>query len=60
MAQRVKDLASSLHQLGLLLWLGFDPWPKKKKRRRASDLSSNSYPDTVTGLSGEKEETTIG
>ena len=23
----VKDLALSVQRLGLLLWLGFDPWP---------------------------------
>ena len=28
MAQLVKDLALSLLWLGLLLWLGFDPWPR--------------------------------
>ena len=28
MVQWVKDLALSLQQLGLLLWHGFDPWPK--------------------------------
>ena len=28
MAQLVKELASSLQQLGLLLWYGFNPWPK--------------------------------
>ena len=27
-AQQVKDLAKSLQQLGLLLWHGFDPWPR--------------------------------
>ena len=27
-AQQVKDLALSLQQRGLLLWLVFDPWPK--------------------------------
>ena len=27
MAQRVKDLALSLQQLGPLLWHGFDYWP---------------------------------
>ena len=27
MAQWVQDLASSLLQLGSLLWRGFDPWP---------------------------------
>ena len=28
MAKRLKDLALSLQWLGLLVWLGFDPWPK--------------------------------
>ena len=28
MVQWVKDLALSVQQLGLLLWLGFDPWPR--------------------------------
>lgn len=27
MVQRIKYLMSSLQQLGLLLWHGFDPWP---------------------------------
>ena len=27
-AQQVKDLVSSLQQLGSLLWHGFDPWPR--------------------------------
>ena len=27
MAQWVEDPKLSLQQLGLLLWLGFDPWP---------------------------------
>ena len=26
-AQQVKDWALSLQRPGLLLWLGFDPWP---------------------------------
>ena len=28
MAQRVKDLALALQRLRLLLWYGFDPWPR--------------------------------
>ena len=28
MVQCVKNLALSLQWLGLLLWCGFDPWPK--------------------------------
>ena len=44
MVQCVKNLALSLQWLGLLLWCGFDPWPKNfhmpqaqpKKRERAS------------------------
>ena len=28
MVQRVKDLASSLQRLRLLLWCGFSPWPR--------------------------------
>ena len=28
MAYRVKDVVLSLLRLGLLLWHGFDPWPK--------------------------------
>ena len=28
MAQQVKDLALSFQWLGLLLWLGFDTWPR--------------------------------
>ena len=27
MAQLVKELALSLQWLGMLLWLGFSPWP---------------------------------
>ena len=27
-AQQVKDPVLSLDRLGLLLWLGFDPWPR--------------------------------
>ena len=44
MAQRVKDLALSQWQLGLLLWHGFNPlsgnfhmarvWPKRKKKEK--------------------------
>ena len=44
MVQQVKDLVLSLQQLGLLLWRGFDPWPRnfhilqegerKKKKKR--------------------------
>lgn len=29
MVQRVKDLVLSLEWLGLLLWPGFDPWPRE-------------------------------
>ena len=29
MAQWVKDLVLSLQWLELLLWQGFDPWPRK-------------------------------
>ena len=47
MAQQVKDLVLSLQQLGLLLWRGFDPWPrnfhilqegerKKKKKKNVT------------------------
>ena len=28
MAQGVEDLALPLQQVGLLLWLWFDPWPR--------------------------------
>lgn len=34
-AQRIKDLALSLHWLGSLLWLGLDPWPGKFHMPRA-------------------------
>ena len=44
MVQHIKDPALSLQQLGLLLWLGYIPWPrnfhmqwaqpKKKKKLR--------------------------
>ena len=47
MAQYVKDLVLSLQQLGLLLWCGFDPWPRsfhrpqvqpeKKKRKEKEE-----------------------
>ena len=49
MVQQVKDLALSLLWLGLLLWHGFDPWPrsfymlkawpkKKKKKLRLKEV----------------------
>ena len=34
MVQWVKDPALSLQQLRLLLWLGFDPWPRNFHRLR--------------------------
>ena len=46
MAQQVKDLAWSLQGLRLLLWRGFDPWPRnfhtlwlqqKKERERKKE-----------------------
>ena len=47
MAQQVKDPALSLQQLRLLLWRGFDPWPRnfctlqdrpKKKNKTTLDV----------------------
>ena len=35
MAQRVKDLESSLQRVGSRLWLRFDPWPGKFHMPRA-------------------------
>ena len=32
MAQQIEDLASSLPQLGVLLWRGFEPWPRTSMR----------------------------
>ena len=49
MAQQVKDLALSFQWLGLLLWLGFDPWPRyfciavgtAKKKKKVLDILNN-------------------
>ena len=45
MAQWVKDLASSLQWLGLLLWRGFDPWlegQKRKKKKKSKKTNTES------------------
>ena len=44
MAQRIKDVALSRQQLGLLLWHGFDPWPRELLH--------------VTGMAGKKKKMT--
>ena len=52
MAQWVKDLVLSLQWLGLLLWCGFDPWPRnfhmlevqpKKKKKNLENISILLY-----------------
>ena len=60
MAQWVKDQALSLQQLGLLLWPGFDPWPRnfwmpwawpKKKKK-----SKNWKPEENCGIEAEEKK----
>ena len=57
MSQRVNDRALALQQLGLLLWLGFDPWlmpwawPEKsirqnKRKRIKSKKTPNQHPSS--------------
>ena len=49
MAQRVKGLTLLLQRLGLLLWQGFDPWPRnfhmpqvwpKKKKKKEKNVKN--------------------
>ena len=44
-AQQVKDLAWSLLWLGLLLWLGFDPWPGNFHMAQAQPTEKNNLND---------------
>ena len=44
MAQQVKDLASSLLWLWLLLWRGFDPWPGNFGMRQAQPETKTEAP----------------
>ena len=50
MAQQVKDLVLSLQQLGLLLWRGFDPWPRNfhilqegERKKKKKECDSTTY-----------------
>lgn len=44
MAQWVKDAALSLQRLGLLLWLGFSPWPRNLHVPGVSQNKTKSTP----------------
>ena len=51
MAQQVKDLALSLFQQWLLLWCGFNPWPRvawPKKKKKKNEVYK--FPEKPLGV----------
>ena len=48
MVQKVKVLVSSLQWLRLLLWLGFDPWPRNFHKPQEQPEKKKSKKKSVT------------
>ena len=60
-AQQVRNPALSLLQLGLLLWCGFDPWPRnfhmpwvQPKTERENDRGRNRWREGEEAIKGFK------
>ena len=64
MEQQVKDLVLSLQWFRLLLWCGFDPWPRSfhmlmawpKRKKKARFIETESKMVTTRTREGKKKE----